>query len=179
MRFFQHFWRLIKDNWHDELTTNFKETQHTLSLLPIEILKHASTICTPIAFRIFEAKLCKAYDSGMTIHSEIETKIEYKTTPHGKHFHHTIKYESSIGLGTCSCKKYNFTGILCSHILKDLSSWNLKRVPSQYIFKRWIKYSKMRISTTSRCKSTSIRDAYSKELCRLLTKRATKATKTK
>ncbi len=43
---------------------------------------------------------------------------------------------------TCSCKKFEFVGILCAHALKVLSFHNIKHVFDQYILKRWTKDSK-------------------------------------
>ena len=39
----------------------------------------------------------------------------------------------------CSCNKFEFVEILCTHSLKVLSLQNCKRVPNQYILKRWTK----------------------------------------
>jgi zinc finger SWIM domain-containing protein 3 len=40
--------------------------------------------------------------------------------------------ESSV---KCSCKKFEFAGILCSHALKVLDINNIKSVPQMYILK--------------------------------------------
>ena len=37
----------------------------------------------------------------------------------------------------CSCKKFEFAGILCSHALKILDINNIRSVPEEYILKRW------------------------------------------
>ncbi|XP_062086206.1 protein FAR1-RELATED SEQUENCE 5-like [Humulus lupulus] len=149
LSFFQHFQRLVEDRRHDELKADFKATQRALSLsLPIEILKHASIVYTPAVFRMFERELCKAYDCAMNIQNEVGTVTEYKITPHGKHLNHIVIYDSSNGTVTCSCKKIDFAGILCAHILKVYSSRNVKRIPYHYILKTWTKYSKTGNSTT-------------------------------
>ncbi|XP_062075158.1 protein FAR1-RELATED SEQUENCE 5-like [Humulus lupulus] len=159
-RFFQHFQRLVEDRRHDELKADFNATQRALSLsLPIEILKHASIVYTPAVFRMFERELCKACDCAMNIQNEVGTVTEYKITPHGKHLNHIVMYDSSNGTVTCSCKKINFAGILCAHILKVYSSRNVKRIPYQYILKRWTNYSKTGNSTTEQGESMSVGDA--------------------
>ncbi|XP_062093608.1 protein FAR1-RELATED SEQUENCE 9-like [Humulus lupulus] len=118
-RFFQHFQRLVEDRRYDEFKADFKSTQTSLSLsLPIEILKHTSIVYTPAVFRMFEKEFCKAYDCAMNIKSENGTVSEYTLTPHGKVYEHIVTYDSSNDTVTCGCKKFDFAGILCAHILK-------------------------------------------------------------
>ena len=38
---------------------------------------------------------------------------------------------------TCSCRKFEMIGILCSHALKVLDTMNIKQISDQYIIKRW------------------------------------------
>ncbi|XP_062103042.1 protein FAR1-RELATED SEQUENCE 9-like [Humulus lupulus] len=120
-RFFQHFQRLVEDRRYDELKADFKATQTSLSLsLPIEFLKHTSIVYTPDVFRMFEKEFCKAYDCAMNIKSEHGT-VSDTVTPHGKVYEHIVTYDSSNDTVTCGCKKFDFVGILCAHILKSKS----------------------------------------------------------
>ncbi|XP_062202343.1 protein FAR1-RELATED SEQUENCE 5-like isoform X2 [Phragmites australis] len=41
---------------------------------------------------------------------------------------------------SCSCKKFETMGILCSHALNALGLKNIDRIPERYILKRWTKY---------------------------------------
>ncbi|XP_066165543.1 uncharacterized protein [Oryza sativa Japonica Group] len=41
---------------------------------------------------------------------------------------------------SCSCKKFEFVGILCRHTLKVLDHNNIKELPSHYILKRWTRH---------------------------------------
>ncbi|XP_062088519.1 protein FAR1-RELATED SEQUENCE 5-like [Humulus lupulus] len=181
-RFFQHFQRLVEDHRYDELKADFKATQTSLSLsLPIEILKHTSIVYTPAVFRMFEKEFCKAYDCAMNIKSENGIVSEYTVTPHGKVYEHIVTYDSSNDTVTCGCKKFDFAGILCAHILKVYSYRNVTKIPSQYILKRWTMHSKTGISSIMQSKSVSVEDAKAKmakrykEVCRMQTQLATKA----
>ena len=62
---------------------------------------------------------------------------KYKVIPPSKHCQHIVEYDSSASTVMCSCKKFEFVGILCAHALKLLSLQNFKRVLDQYIFKMW------------------------------------------
>jgi hypothetical protein len=39
----------------------------------------------------------------------------------------------------CSCRRFEFRGIFCSHVLSVLTDKKIKKVPSQYILDRWAK----------------------------------------
>ncbi|XP_062114285.1 protein FAR1-RELATED SEQUENCE 1-like [Humulus lupulus] len=152
VRFFQHFERLIDDRRYEELTTDFKATQSSLKLsINIEILNHASSIYTQAIFKMFQAELGKAYDCILSIcerdgnddgDCDGEMLTKYMVTHHKKRFHHSVEFNSSNSIVQCSCKKFEFAGILCSHALKVLSSKNVLKIPDQYILKRWTKYAK-------------------------------------
>ena len=105
----------------------------------VEILRHAATIYTPAIFKMIQSEVSKAYDSSMHIFFEIGEVTEYKLTLYKKCFH-TVKYNSCNGTVKCSCKKFEFSGILCSHALKVLSSRNMVNIPAMYILKRWTKH---------------------------------------
>lgn len=62
--FFEHFQRLIDDRRYEELKADFRASQSSPCLsFPVEILKHAASICTTDVFESFQGLLCKAHDS--------------------------------------------------------------------------------------------------------------------
>uniref|UniRef100_A0A803PZF9 SWIM-type domain-containing protein n=1 Tax=Cannabis sativa TaxID=3483 RepID=A0A803PZF9_CANSA len=147
---FQHFERLIDDRRYEELKADFRVSQRNLApSLPIEILNHAANVYTPAVLRMFEVDFSKAYSCVMELIAELGVMREYKLTPNGKSFHHTVKYDSSTDTAICSCKKFEFARILCSHILKVFSFHNIVKIPSQYILKRWTKHAKMGVTSST------------------------------
>lgn len=86
--------------------------------------------------------MSSAYGSSMYICSQNGEVTEYKIIPYKKLFQHTVHYDSSVGSVMCSCKRYEFSGFLCSHALKVLSSRNILKIPAAYILKRWTKHAK-------------------------------------
>ena len=64
----------------------------------------------------------------MHISSEIENVTKYTVIDYKKHLQHTVNYDSSNGVVTYSCKKFEFSGILYSDALKVLSSRNIKKI---------------------------------------------------
>ncbi|XP_048323604.1 protein FAR1-RELATED SEQUENCE 5-like [Ziziphus jujuba] len=176
--------RLIEDRRYEELKVDFKATQSTPSLsFPVEILKDAVSIYTQTVFKVFQDELCKAYDCAMQIFDHIGTVTEYKLTNHKKQFQQIVRYDFSDNTVICSCRKFKFTGILCSHVLKVLSSKDIKKIPIQYIMKQWTKSAKLGNSkfafanTINEDPKVSLARCY-KDLCRLQTQVATKAAET-
>ncbi|XP_065879091.1 protein FAR-RED IMPAIRED RESPONSE 1-like [Euphorbia lathyris] len=140
LRFFRHFRRLVDDRRYKELIADFKASHTTPALsFPVKILKDASKVYTPAVFKWFQVELCKAHDCTSKLFSDIGSMRVYEVNAHGKNFHHTVKFNSLDSTITCSCKKFEFAGILCSHALKVLSTNDVKTIPRQYILKRWRK----------------------------------------
>ena len=141
LRFFEHFQRLVANRFYEELKVDFRVSQSSLSF-EVEISKDAAKLYTPVVSKMFHAEVCKAYDSVIEKCGEKETLIQYKVINARKHFYHTVEYDSSTSNIICSCKKFEFAGILCSHALKVLAKRRITKIPSQYILKRWTKDAK-------------------------------------
>lgn len=140
LRFFQHFDRLVEDRRYKELKADLR-TKHTIPVnsIPVQILKHAASVYTHEVFELFKKEFSKACDSKIDLCSKIGETFEYMVTPFGKHYQHKVRYDSFQENISCSCKKFEFAGILCSHALKVLSFSNILRIPELYIKRRWTK----------------------------------------
>lgn len=120
----------------------------------------------------------------MDIHGEVGKITRYKLASHKKNFYHTVKYDSSNDTVIFSCKKFEFEGILCSLILKVLSSRGITKIPSQCILSRWTKYAKIGMPLTSTCEKKKVDDSKEntgrryRELCRMQTQIAIKVVET-
>ncbi|KAG5545088.1 hypothetical protein RHGRI_017525 [Rhododendron griersonianum] len=176
---------LVDDRRYEELKADFRATQSTPSLsFPVEMLKHAASMYTPDVFVLFQRELSKAHDCNLKKFGESGTVIEYDVSPYCKDDqHHLVTYDSSADMVLCSCKKFEFAGLLCSHALKVLCHNNVMRIPEKYILKRWTKNAKS--GSTSTCAWASlIEDPKAmmgrryKELCHLCTQLATRAAET-
>ncbi|XP_042387960.1 protein FAR1-RELATED SEQUENCE 5-like [Zingiber officinale] len=141
--FFNHFQRLLDDRRYEELKADFKSNTSVPCLLfPIQILKHASYIYTPEVYKFFEQEWYKSHDSSVEICEDVGSHTKYKVTSYKKSYHHIVTLDSSGQKIECSCRKYDFAGILCSHILKIFAMKNIMKIPSEYILKRWTRKAK-------------------------------------
>ncbi|XP_008240644.1 PREDICTED: protein FAR1-RELATED SEQUENCE 5-like [Prunus mume] len=140
LRFFQHFQRLVEDRRYEELKAEFKASQSSPTLsFTVEILKHEANVYTLKVFKVFQDELCKTYDCALHFIDEMGTIGKYEVIPYGKNWQHIVTFDSTNNVTLCSCKKFEFAGILCAHALKILSTRNVKSIPAQYILKRWTK----------------------------------------
>ncbi|XP_042380961.1 protein FAR-RED ELONGATED HYPOCOTYL 3-like [Zingiber officinale] len=112
-------------------------------MFPIEILKHASEIYTPEVYKCFQQEWCLSHDSNLEICEDVDTFAKYKVTPHKKKNHHIVTLDKKCEKIECSCRKFEFAGILCSHILKIFTWNNIMKIPSDYVLKRWTRKAKI------------------------------------
>ncbi|KAG8366153.1 hypothetical protein BUALT_Bualt17G0046300 [Buddleja alternifolia] len=116
LQFFRHLDKLVDDRRHEELKAYLRSIQSKpVASFPVEILKHAATLEKLLSIKL----------------PLLESIVK-----------NTVMYDSSEGKVSCSCKKIEFAGILCSHALKVLSLTNIIRIPELYIKKRWTKKAK-------------------------------------
>ena len=182
LRFFEHFQRLVNERRYEELRADFRVSQSSLSF-EVEISRYAAKVYTPAVSKMFHAEVCKAYDSAIDKTGEKETLTQYIVTNRGKYLRHTVEYDSSANNVICSCKKFQFAGILCSHALKVFSENGITKIPAQYVLKRWKKDAKtgsrldMWNLTNNEDPKAQIANRY-RELCRVQTLIATNVAET-
>ncbi|XP_042415170.1 protein FAR1-RELATED SEQUENCE 7-like [Zingiber officinale] len=134
---------LLDDRRYEELKADFKSnTTVPYLMFPIEILKHASEIYTPEVYKCFQQEWCLSHDSNLEICEDVDTFVKYKVTPHKKKNHHIVTLDKKCEKIECSCRKFEFAGILCSHILKIFTWKNIMKIPSDYVLKRWTRKAK-------------------------------------
>lgn len=99
---------------------------------PIE--SHAATVLTPYAFCKLQEELVLApqyaslqIEEGCFImrhHTQMDGGCKVIWVPHEE-------------LISCSCHQFEFSGILCRHVLRVLSTNNCFHIPEQYLPSRW------------------------------------------
>ncbi|KAG0544599.1 hypothetical protein BDA96_02G289700 [Sorghum bicolor] len=136
LTFFEHFERLVADKRYEEVKCDFRATQSTPKLKSdLRILRHAARIYTPAIFKVFEEQVMQTLNCDLFYCGDSNAEKEYKIKVYGKE--HVVKFSASEVMVKCSCKKFEFVGILCCHALKILDINNIKKIPEQYILNRW------------------------------------------
>lgn len=138
LTFLEHFDRLLSDKRYEEVKNDFKTTQSTpWPKADLTILRQATRIYTPAIFKVFQEQVLQTLNCDLYYCGDIDAEMVYKLKVHGKHHEHVVKFSPTEGKVRCSCKKFEFLGILCCHALKILDVNNIKEIPKQYILQRW------------------------------------------
>jgi zinc finger SWIM domain-containing protein 3 len=144
LRFLGHYSRVLADKRHQELQAEFKMRQTRPVLqVDVEMLRHAVELYTPEMFQMFQDEYMKIGDCTIYKTSKSDSITEYKVKYRQRTHEHLVKYEASTTTVQCNCMKFTFIGILCVHALKVLDKKNVKRLPTDYILKRWTQDAKV------------------------------------
>lgn len=99
---------------------------------PIE--SHAATILTPYAFGKLQEELLMAPQYASLLVDEGCFQVKHHIETDGGCKVIWIPCQQHI---SCSCRQFEFSGILCRHVLRVLSTDNCFQIPDQYLPIRW------------------------------------------
>jgi MULE transposase domain/SWIM zinc finger len=93
---------------------------------------------------VMEVERDRLYEVNITCHPFIENWISET---------HQIFIDRIDDTISCSCKGFEFTGLLCSHSIKVMQYIGMQKLPEKYILKRWTKGANenTKRSTKERC----------------------------
>ncbi|KAG8061100.1 hypothetical protein GUJ93_ZPchr0003g18487 [Zizania palustris] len=139
LNFFNNYDKFLDEKRLAEQQADYLGVQMTQRVAPLRMLWQAANAYTPTLFEMFRLEfeltlICMVYSCG-----EIGPISEYEVTVKNRPRGHYVRFDSSECMVVCSCKKFEFTGIPCCHILKVLELRNIKELPPHYILKRWRK----------------------------------------
>ncbi|KAK3018497.1 hypothetical protein RJ639_003582, partial [Escallonia herrerae] len=101
---------------------------------------HAATILTPFAFSRLQEQLVLAAHYA-SFQMEDGFLVRHHTKLEGGRKVYWVPRE---GMVSCSCHQFEFSGVLCRHALRVLSTGNCFQIPEKYLPLRW-----RRLSTPS------------------------------
>lgn len=137
---FEHFERMVSDLRCKELEASYDIFEQLPSLLGnVILLKHARDVYTPEVFEVFQREYEKCLNLVVNECGSSGSLFEYKVNIYEHSREHKVTFNPSNDTVVCSCMKFEFDGVLCSHALKVLDQRNIKVVPTQYMLNRWTK----------------------------------------
>ncbi|XP_006339064.1 protein FAR1-RELATED SEQUENCE 12-like [Solanum tuberosum] len=118
---------------------NLQAVLHTKD--PIE--DQCRRLYTITTFKVFQKELLECY-SYVGIKINVEGAISrYLVQKCGNgDERNTVAFNASNINISCSCKMFEFEGVLCRHALKVFQIMNIRELPSRYILHRWTKDAK-------------------------------------
>ncbi|KAH6785155.1 hypothetical protein C2S51_037610 [Perilla frutescens var. frutescens] len=106
------------------------------------MLKHASEVYTLSVFYDFEDELLKSISSSVNeVGEEFGVKV-YDVQDHDVCISYRVNFFLEENFITCTCRRFEEYGLLCSHCLRILDRNSAKQIPLRYITKRWTKFAK-------------------------------------
>lgn len=118
---------------------NLQAVLHTKD--PIE--EQCRRLYTLAMFKVFQKELLECYSyAGIKINVEgaISRYLVQKCGNGDER--NTVAFNASNLNISCSCKMFEFEGVLCRHALKVFQIMNIRELPSRYILHRWTKHAK-------------------------------------
>lgn len=146
-QFFKLYEKALESRNEKEVKADY-DTMNTSPVLktPSPMEKQVSELYTRKLFSRFQEELVgtltfmasKADDDG-----EI---ITYQVAKFGEdHKAHYVKFNVLEMRANCSCQMFEFSGLLCRHILAVFRVTNVLTLPSHYILKRWTRNAKSNV----------------------------------
>ncbi|XVF54423.1 hypothetical protein PTKIN_Ptkin05aG0179100 [Pterospermum kingtungense] len=115
---------------HDTNSETYKSSLRMTS--PLEVQAHS--ILTPYAFKLFQKELGQAPQYAILHENGCEFLVQYCMETSSTRMR-LVFWDGN--LATCTCKKFEFLGILCQHILSVFLHKDCYEIPSMYLPSRW------------------------------------------
>jgi zinc finger SWIM domain-containing protein 3 len=140
LEFFTHLERLINDMRYKEIESKYEMSQKMPALnMDIMLLKTARDIYTPVIFSLVRGEYEKSCNLLLNNCSKNLQLYEYVVSFFRDMRQHKVTFNSEDQSVECSCRLFQFIGILCCHALRVLNHPNIIVIPQKYILKRWTK----------------------------------------
>uniref|UniRef100_J3LXT7 Protein FAR1-RELATED SEQUENCE n=2 Tax=Oryza brachyantha TaxID=4533 RepID=J3LXT7_ORYBR len=138
-----HVEAVINDRRHKELEVEYS-SRLKLPYFKIKapILIQAFEAYTNMIFPLFQEEYEEFQSAYIVNRDESGPCREYVVSVVEKDKQYTVYGNPTEQTVSCSCKKFERNGYLCSHALKILDAMDIKYLPDRYIMKRWTKYAR-------------------------------------
>nr|KYP55294.1 Protein FAR1-RELATED SEQUENCE 5 [Cajanus cajan] len=123
---------------------------------PSPMEKQTAGVYTRRLFIKFQEELVETLTFLANKVDEEELITVYRVARYGEiHKAYFVRFNSFEMKATCSCQMFEFSGLVCRHILTVFRVTNLLTLPSHYILKRWSRIAKSGVILEERSTSLS------------------------
>ncbi|KNA22826.1 hypothetical protein SOVF_030350 [Spinacia oleracea] len=131
--------------WHEKELRAEDDTSNTMPLLktPSPMEKQAANVYTRKIFMKFQEELVETLVNPATELEESGGVTMFRVAKFGEdHRDRIVTYNSLETKASCSCQMFEFSGVICRHILAVFRAKNVLTLPSEYLLKRWTRNAK-------------------------------------
>lgn len=136
--------KAVANRYEKEVKADY-DTVNTKPILktPSPMEKQAASMYTRKIFTKFQEELVETLAYFATIADDIGSEVIYRVAKFGEeHKANMVKFNLFEKKASCSCKMFEFSGIICRHILAVFRVTNVLTLPPHYILKRWTRNAK-------------------------------------
>lgn len=142
--FVKQYEKALESRYEKEVKADY-DTINTAPLLktPSPMEKQAGDLYTRKLFMKFQEELVETLTFLATKVEDEEAGSLYQVAKFGEtHRAYFVKFYVHEMKAFCSCQMFEFSGLLCGHILTVFRVTNVLTLPSHYILKRWTRNAK-------------------------------------
>lgn len=143
-QFFKLYEKALESRNEKEVKADF-ETMSTPPILktPSPMEKQASVLYTRKIFSRFQEELVGTLTFMAAKGEDDGEVITYHVAKYGEdHKTFRVRFNVLDMKATCSCQMFEFSGLLCRHVLAVFRVTNILTLPSHYILRRWTRNAK-------------------------------------
>ncbi|CAL2241523.1 unnamed protein product [Prunus armeniaca] len=145
MDFIIRFERALSHQRQKELVADHVDALEVAQcILPMPMNKQMATLYTRTMFQKFEQELIQSKACFLELKTEDASKVVYNVSRRRNWETRVaeVVYVKDSNHASCSCKRFEFFGIICKHILALFRRDQIEYMPDKYILKRWKKTAK-------------------------------------
>lgn len=142
--FAEQYEKALDDRYEKEARAEF-ETFYTKPVLktPLPMEKQAAEVYTRKMFTIFQDEVFESLVLAVKFSGEDGGTSTYEVARFDEeHKLYFVCFNIAEQVASCSCKMFEFEGVLCRHVLAVFKATNVFMLPSHYILKRWTRNAK-------------------------------------
>ncbi|CAL9014310.1 unnamed protein product [Prunus brigantina] len=142
--FAEQYEKALDERYEKEAKAEF-ETFYTKPVLktPLPVEKQGADIYTRNMFTIFQDEVFESLLFAVKLSAEDGGTSSYEVSRFDEeHKTYFVVFNIAEQLASCSCKMFEFEGILCRHVLAVFKATNVFTLPQCYILKRWTRNAK-------------------------------------
>lgn len=141
--FIKHLQKVVDDIRYTELEIDFSSRLKWADFkIRAPILIQASEAYSDMIFQLFQEEYEEFQSAYIVSRDESGACREYIVAILDKERTHKVYGNPCEQTVSCSCRRFETLGFLCSHALKILDTMDIKYLPDRYILKRWTKYAR-------------------------------------
>ncbi|KAK4783516.1 hypothetical protein SAY86_007890 [Trapa natans] len=147
-QFFKLYEKALESRNEKEVKADYDTMNTSPSLkTPSPMERQASELYTRKLFTRFQEELVNTLTFMASKTEDDDEIIAYQVAKYGEdHRAYYVRFNVLDMKATCSCQMFEFSGLLCRHVLAVFRVTNVLTLPPHYILKRWTRHARSSVT---------------------------------